>query len=308
MNIFFSKNLNQRASCFLDQNSAPKHARYFYLFPTMKQNVNLHDNSLILQKRKWKMHNKNSTAYQKLCTEYYDLDKKEAPPDAISFYLQCAARAKGSILEPMCGTGRFLIPLLKAGYDITGFDLSPHMLDICKKNCELAGLKTTLSQDSFESYLSSKQFDLIFIPTSSFCLLTNPEHANAALQKINSWLLPKGKFIFEVDTFHSKSHPEGIWKGSWLDKKDGSKLVLNTMANFDKKLCIDKILCRYELWEENKISKTEVEDFQVRLYALNEVDQLLKKHKFKIIKKSVPYTPETPNDKSETILYECSKE
>ena len=65
--------------------------------------------------------NKLST-YQKLCTEYYELDKQSAPPAALQFYMDYAMAATGPILEPMCGTGRFLIPMLEAGLPISGFD------------------------------------------------------------------------------------------------------------------------------------------------------------------------------------------
>jgi SAM-dependent methyltransferase len=38
------------------------------------------------------------------------------------------------LLEPACGTGRLLVPLAKAGFDCTGFDNNPNVLDYLKKN------------------------------------------------------------------------------------------------------------------------------------------------------------------------------
>ena len=40
----------------------------------------------------------------------------------------------------MCGSGRFLIPLLKRGFDIDGVDASPHMLQACRDHCQRLGL------------------------------------------------------------------------------------------------------------------------------------------------------------------------
>ncbi|KIA77543.1 hypothetical protein DB43_GE00240 [Parachlamydia acanthamoebae] len=79
--------------------------------------------------------NKQSESYRELCTEFYVLDNPHAPLDALRYYLACAAEANGSILEPMCGAGRFLIPLIEEGYDVTGFDNSPHMLEVCRNKC-----------------------------------------------------------------------------------------------------------------------------------------------------------------------------
>lgn len=77
-----------------------------------------------------------SLPYQKLCTQFYTLDKPSAPQEALDFYLDYAKQVQGSILEPICGTGNYLIPLMEAGCDISGFDNSPQMLDVCKKRCQ----------------------------------------------------------------------------------------------------------------------------------------------------------------------------
>jgi hypothetical protein len=52
-------------------------------------------------------------AYQGLCSQFYDLDKPEAPPDEVDFYADAIAAADGQALEAMCGSGRLLIPLLR---------------------------------------------------------------------------------------------------------------------------------------------------------------------------------------------------
>lgn len=309
MNIGFFPNFGQRACSFLPR-PVLRSTRCSSLFQvTFKRSSQLHVENTSKPLHEWhiKMENKVSTAYQKLCTEYYEIDKPEGPKEGVAYYLQQAVQAKSPILEPMCGTGRFLIPIAKAGLDITGFDLSSHMLNVCKEKCKQAKLQAKISKDSFETFSPPTLFGLIFIPTSSFCLLTDPAQASFALKKIHSWLAPTGKFIVEVDTILCKSHPEGIWKGSWVGKSDGSRVVLNTMANFDKQSKIDQVLCRYELWEKNKITKTEVEDFRVRLYDLEEIESLLQSHKFKVVKKLVPYTLESPDQNSESVVYECLK-
>ena len=96
--------------------------------------------------------NKESVPYRALCTEYYELDKPSAPKDALECYLHYAKEANGPILEPMCGTGRFLIPLLEHGYAVTGFDYSPYMLDVCRRKCEERGLITNLQEVTFETF------------------------------------------------------------------------------------------------------------------------------------------------------------
>ena len=64
----------------------------------------------------------------KLSTIFYDITHPFPPEDELQFYLSYA-KDDMKILEPMCGTGRFLVEFLKNGYDIDGFDISPAMLE-----------------------------------------------------------------------------------------------------------------------------------------------------------------------------------
>ena len=66
-------------------------------------------------------------------TQVYEISKPTAPEDDLGFYKSYADEADDAILEPMCGTGRFLLPLAKGGYKIDGSDASEHMLDVIKR-------------------------------------------------------------------------------------------------------------------------------------------------------------------------------
>ena len=50
--------------------------------------------------------------YQQLCSEFYDADKKYASSEEVDFY-QKFFNKDDLILEPMCGSGRLLIPLMQ---------------------------------------------------------------------------------------------------------------------------------------------------------------------------------------------------
>jgi 2-polyprenyl-3-methyl-5-hydroxy-6-metoxy-1,4-benzoquinol methylase len=106
----------------------------------------------------------SSLAYKSLCSEYYDIDKPHAPSDALSYYLTQALEVKGPILEPMCGTGRFLISLCKNGFSVTSFDSSPHMIFRCREKYEQEGISCTVKTASFEQFSSHDSYRLVMIP------------------------------------------------------------------------------------------------------------------------------------------------
>ena len=58
---------------------------------------------------------------------YYDLSHDRLVDD-IPFLWRQAAEVQGPVLEIGCGSGRLLVPLLRAGFDVTGIDTSPEML------------------------------------------------------------------------------------------------------------------------------------------------------------------------------------
>ena len=47
---------------------------------------------------------------------------------------------KMRILEPMCGSGRFIIPFLEEGFNIEGFDISDDMLNSCRERMKAKNL------------------------------------------------------------------------------------------------------------------------------------------------------------------------
>jgi SAM-dependent methyltransferase len=54
----------------------------------------------------------------------------------VDFFVDYSKRANGRTLELGCGTGRVLIPTAIAGCEITGLDLSPYMLKICREKLD----------------------------------------------------------------------------------------------------------------------------------------------------------------------------
>ena len=64
---------------------------------------------------------------------YYDADFGTFEDD-IPFYRELARRCGGPILEPMCGSGRLLVSLARAGYRLTGVDVSARQVELARRN------------------------------------------------------------------------------------------------------------------------------------------------------------------------------
>ena len=247
----------------------------------------------------------NLDTYLNLCTEVYDLSKPVPPEDAYYFYRSYMSQANGAILEPMCGTGRFMLPFIEEGFNVSGFDTSKYMLNALKSKADLKKLHPNVWQGFAQNLSTTERYNLIFIPSGSFGLIIDPLTVKSTLQKFYDHLTNDGIFVFEAETF--KSVPQlGIWRGSkWL-RVDGKIILLSTFATLESNICSS--IGKYELIEHNKIIHTEIEELKVRLYETEELVILLKQTGFKDIKTIKAFDPSKPSDlNDEVIIYECRK-
>ena len=131
--------------------------------------------------------------------EYYDHDH-DTQVD-IAFYLDYAQQCGSPILELACGTGRLLIPLAEAGYEIHGVDLSENMLARCRHKAEAKNLtdRTHLLLENMISFdLPRKDFALAYVPVRSFMHLDTQAEQIACLERTYAHLRPGGLFIVDV--------------------------------------------------------------------------------------------------------------
>lgn len=75
--------------------------------------------------------------------KYYDLSYSHDMKDELAFLKGIFGNIRGRtnprrLLEPACGTGRLLVPLARAGFRCTGFDIDPRAIDYLKKNWNAA--------------------------------------------------------------------------------------------------------------------------------------------------------------------------
>lgn len=118
------------------------------------------------------------------------------------FFVQYCQTADGRILELGCGTGRILIPVAEAGCQITGLDLSEHMLARCReKISELDGEvqeRIRIVQGNMAVFNIDDIFHTAIIPFRAFQHLIDVNDQLSCLKNINKHLKKNGRLIFDV--------------------------------------------------------------------------------------------------------------
>lgn len=245
--------------------------------------------------------------YLNLCTQVYELSKPKPPQDAYAFYQSYAHQAKGPILEPMCGTGRFLLHLLEEGFDISGFDASRYMLDVLEQKACLQNLKPNVWQGFIEDFAKLKKYNMIFIPSGSFNLILELEKVKKMLANFYDCLNEDGVLIFEVITLNSASKQTGTWVTSVWPQKN-NKMIIANFLDLPLKNNVETTLCKYELVEENQITHAEIEELNVRLYCHGDLMVTLKDIGFKSVRIVKAFNiSQVPHKEDDVIIYECRK-
>ncbi len=103
-------------------------------------------------------------------------------------------------LDAGCGTGMHTIILAKLGIDVTGFDISPEMLDKAQENAEREKVEPELYRAEFE-YLPEEwrgAYDTLFCLANSMAGAETKLRLVQALQSFRRILKPKGTAIIQL--------------------------------------------------------------------------------------------------------------
>lgn len=129
--------------------------------------------------------------------DLYDL-MSPADLDWEAFYLAEASRRGGRVLELACGTGRFTIPLARAGLDVVAGDLSEDMLAAARQAATAAGVAIAFHQLDMRDFRLDGQFDTIMAAANSLLHLHLIEDFRGFFSSVKRHLAPEGRLVFDA--------------------------------------------------------------------------------------------------------------
>ena len=102
------------------------------------------------------------------------------------------------ILEVACGTGRVALRLAKDGTEVTGFDISPELLEIArKKSSGISNVNWVLGD--LRTFEIGKKFGFVISHGHSFQFMTTPDEQVMCLEHIKRHLVPDGLAVIHID-------------------------------------------------------------------------------------------------------------
>jgi SAM-dependent methyltransferase len=212
-------------------------------------------------------------------------------PD-VGFYVEAAEKSGGPVLELGCGTGRVLLPIARAGVDIVGVDLSPHMLGVCRRRLasEPAAVqsKAQLVLADMRDFSFSRTFKLITTPFRAFQHLTTTADQLACLACVRRHLADGGVLILDLfnpslDALVNRATGEELDEGPEFRTTDGRRVIrrFKTVA-VDRFQQVNQIELIYYVTHPDQREERLVHSFAMRYLFRFEAEHLLARAGFEV--------------------------
>src|SRR5215211_6557347 len=206
-------------------------------------------------------------------------------PDELAFYRDIIERDGQPALDLACGTGRLLLPLLRAGFDVDGCDVSPDMLDLCRQRAARDGLAPQLYAQAMHALAVPRKYRTIFI-CGGFGLGGERRQDAETLLRCHRQLAPGGTLVFDhhLPYYHanewaywlaeSRQELPQEWPTGSMRRRtaDGDEIELRSrLVTLDPLEQRQTREMRASLWREGKVVKEEEYSLRENLYFRNEV-------------------------------------
>jgi SAM-dependent methyltransferase len=139
----------------------------------------------------------------------------------VSFYVDEALAAGGTVVELGVGTGRIAIPTAMAGVDVIGVDSSAGMLAVCAEQARRAGVdgRLDLRQGDLRRPPVTERVRLVTCPFRAYLHLATDAERLEALAAARELLLPGGRLVFDV--FAPSADDIAETHGRWIEREPG---------------------------------------------------------------------------------------
>jgi len=239
-------------------------------------------------------HEQPQTWHYGLVAKYWAEFNDDFRPHEIPYFQRFIENGGQPALDVACGTGRLLIPFLRAGLDVDGCDVSADMIAACREKAEREGLIPNLYVQPMHALELPRRYRTIYV-CGAFGLGSSRAQDTEALRRFHEHLEPGGTLLLDTevpyaDTMH--------WK-YWL-KDERAALPLPEARPQQRKLASDgseyglrsRLLAvnpldqsitlemQAELWRDGELEATEAHRLDLRYYFVHELRLMLEQAGF----------------------------
>ncbi len=246
----------------------------------------------------------------------------EPDPAEVAYFRAVIERFGEPALDLGCGTGRILLPLLAAGLDVDGSDISPDMLAFARARAAERGFGPRLSAQPIHELELPRTYRTSFM-CGVFGIGGRRDRDREALRRIRRHLAPGGALVIDHRLPYAASetseaawarwlpgHRSGIpvaWPADGERRRtaDGDEIeLINRTLEFDPLEQRRTLEIRARLWHDGRVVAEEAHSLAENLYFAQEILLMLGEAGFRDLRVEGGYTgePATPDDGSVVFI------
>jgi SAM-dependent methyltransferase len=250
-----------------------------------------------------------------LVARWWDEFNRDGPE--IDYFRRFIEAGDGPALDAPCGTGRLLLPYLRAGLDVDGADVSPDMLELCRARAEAEGLSPRLYAQPLHELDLPRRYRTIVV-CGGFGLGGSRDHDAEALRRLHAQLEPGGTLVLDNEVPYADVH---AWK-RWIPEgraelplpwrepderragSDGAEYALRSRL-----VALDPLeqLLTYEMrawmWRDGELVAEEEHELRMTVYFTRELEVMLERAGFTDIELQAGYTGAPPTGDDDFVVF-----
>ncbi len=224
-------------------------------------------------------------------------------------------------LDVACGTGRLLLPYLRAELDVEGCDISPDMLARCRDQAAREGLAPRLHTQAMHELDLPHRYRTIIV-CGGFGIGGKRAWDLEALRRLYRHLEPGGLLVLDNEVPYANAEFWRYWlsanrrelprawpaMGERRQTRDGSELELRTrVTELDPLEQCLTLQLRIGLWRDGRLAAEEEYTLKEILYFKYEILDMLERAGFTNIAVQAGYTGAPPTPKDEFLVFIARK-
>ena len=238
----------------------------------------------------------------------YDRFTADVPYAAWADYLEKHfARSKlpiHTVLDLACGTGSLTCELARRGYEMIGADLSEEMLaQAAEKARDLSGTLPIFLHQAMEELDLYGTIDACVCCLDSVNYVTRPKKLARAFQRVHTFLMPGGLFLFDINT---PDKLRGLNGQLFMDEDEDACCIWRAEYSPRRRICT----YGFDLFfrTENGLWDRMEEVHEEYAYERSELEDMLRQAGFRQIKQYGELKMRRPAPGEERIFFAARKE
>jgi SAM-dependent methyltransferase len=177
------------------------------------------------------------------------------------------------ILDLPCGHGRHAIELARRGYDVTGIDLAPSMLEVARERALGAGVSVRFLEGDMRVRVGEPAFDLVLNLFTSLGYFADPDDDRKVAEAAAAALKPGGRILVEV--INGERVMANFQEREWFPAGDATVLERRSLDRASRRMTVERTVHRR--------GQDDRSVHVVRLYGARELTSLLEDAGFPIV-------------------------